>query len=261
MLTKTTTLISIPLVLVAVVLTVGHRPSAIGHRPSAIGYPLFAIFLPALLLTLPWFVRNAYVYGGLDILGWTRHDAVVVGQPRTTEWLAQYGVVGLAKDFLLTTFRSFWAQFGWMGVLVDSRLYMVLAVISIIVVLGLILFLTRIARNRLLLTFFQWSALGLLLMIFVETTAEHVSYNLKFVQHQGRYLFPGLISIGLAFALGLREWVSIVARRLSRLPPLAPFVSELNSIGKGLVLFLLYGGFLALDVVCLYVFIVPYFQA
>ncbi|MFB0538112.1 MAG: glycosyltransferase family 39 protein [Anaerolineae bacterium] len=39
-LTKTTTLVSIPLILVAVVLALGHRPSAIGHRPSAISYSL-----------------------------------------------------------------------------------------------------------------------------------------------------------------------------------------------------------------------------
>jgi 4-amino-4-deoxy-L-arabinose transferase-like glycosyltransferase len=111
-LTKTTTLVSIPLVLVAVILTTGHRPLAIPHRLSAISHQLFAIFLPALLLISPWFVRNATVYGGLDILAWNRHDAVVVGQLRTADELARHGMAMLAKDFLLTTFRSFWAQFG-----------------------------------------------------------------------------------------------------------------------------------------------------
>ena len=43
MLTKTTTLVSIPLVLVAVVLAIRHPPSAIGPRPSAIRYRLSAI--------------------------------------------------------------------------------------------------------------------------------------------------------------------------------------------------------------------------
>lgn len=254
LLTKTTIY---ALTVLSIVLALGVRARVDGMREfiRQLG------FISGLaLLSCWWFLRNLLTYGDLDFFGWQRHDSIVIGQPTTAQWIGEYGLSKVIRDFFITSFHSFWAQFGWMGVLVDSRLYMVLAVISIVVGLGLILFLTRIARNRLLLTFFQWSALGLLLMVFVVTTAEHVSYNLKFVQHQGRYLFPALISIGLAFALGLREWVSIVARLISRLPPLAPFVSKLNRIGKGLVFFLLYGAFLALDVVCLYVFIVPYFQ-
>jgi len=282
-LTKTTTLISIPLVLVAVVF-------AVRHQPSAIRYSLFAIFLPALLLTLPWFVRNATVYGGLDILGWTRHDAIVVGQPRTADGLAQYGAVSLIKDFLLTTFRSFWAQFGWMGVLVDERIYLLLALLCAIVGLGFLIYLFRVIRERDILSAYQRAALGLLALSAFLTGLSYLWYNTKFVQHQGRYLFPALVPLGLFFALGLRE---ILAKERARIVAILALAGLLLLTAKGLltgdfnkvsmallggtalafglktllperyddVVFALpYLGLFALDVICLFGFIVPYFR-
>ena len=45
-----------------------------------------------------------------------------------------------------------------------------------------------------------------LLGVWVGWTAlQYLAYNVTFVQHQGRYLFPALMPIGLAFALGWRE--------------------------------------------------------
>ena len=52
------------------------------------------VFLPAIVLGAIWWGRNIVVYGGLDILGKTAHDSVVVGQPRTAEWVVQYGWPG-----------------------------------------------------------------------------------------------------------------------------------------------------------------------
>jgi hypothetical protein len=289
-LAKTAALVSIPLVLVAVVLAIGHPLSAIRYRLSAISYQLFAIFLPALLLTLPWFVRNVSVYGGLDVLGWTRHDAIVVGQPRTADGLAQYGVASLAKDFLLTTFRSFWAQFGWMGVLVDKRIYLLLALLCAIVGLGFLIYLVRVIQQRDLLSAYQKAALGLLALSACLTLLSYLWYNTKFVQHQGRYLFPALVPLGLFFALGLREVLAKERTKvIAGLCLLALFVlaamgllaSDFNKwnmalLGgtalafglktllperyNNLVFALPYLGLFALDAICLFGFIVPYFR-
>jgi hypothetical protein len=289
-LAKTTTLVSLPLVLMAVALAISHQPSAIRYRLSTIVRSLCTIFIPALLLTLPWFVRNASVYGGLDILGWTRHDAVVVGQPRTTEWLAQYGVVGLAKDFLLTTFRSFWAQFGWMGVLVDERIYLLLALLCAIVGLGFLSYLIRVIRKRGTLSAYQKAALGLLSLSTLLTLLSYLWYNGKFVQHQGRYLFPALVPLGLFFALGLQE---VLAKERAKVIAALCLLALLVLAAKGLLtsdlkkwsiaLFggtalafglkallperyddfafaLPYLGLFALDAICLFGFIVPYFR-
>ena len=254
LLTKTT--IYLPAIL-CVVLVVGARARLLGKRTFLQQLGLIA---GAALLSSWWFLRNVLVYGGLDFLGWQRHDSIVIGQPTTAEWISRYGRSKVIHDFFVTSFHSFWAQFGWMGILVDSRLYALLGVICILVAVGFLLFLARLGRARQSLTSFQYWALGLLLLVFVLITAEHISYNLKFVQHQGRYLFPALVPIGLAFALGLREWVDIIVRPVSHLRSLQPYAGALPNVGKCLAFSVFYAGFLSLDLICLYRFIVPYFQ-
>ena len=59
----------------------------------------------------------------------------------------------------------------------------------------------------------RWILL-LLLVVFLTVAAEHALYNFKFVQHQGRYLFPTLVPIALAFALGLLEWPTLLGEEL-----------------------------------------------
>jgi 4-amino-4-deoxy-L-arabinose transferase-like glycosyltransferase len=213
-----------------------------------------------LLLSSWWFVRNAMTYGGLDLLAWHRHDSIVVGQPTTTQWIVDYGLTVTIKDFFVVSFRSFWAQFGWMGVLIDSRLYLLLAVVSIAVFVGFLLWLWRLARNPALLSRFQRWALFMLLLVFLLVAVAHVSYNLKFVQHQGRYLFPALVPIGVAFALGLSEWVRLTTLFLARLPLPHRAHRSLLPILQSLVFFLFCLGFTLLDLGCLYLFIVPQLQ-
>ncbi len=206
------------------------------------------IFGVGLALSSWWFLRNGLVYGGLDIFGWGRHDAIVVGQPTTAEWVSRFGARKVFVDFLAVSFRSFWAQFGWMGVLVDSRIYDLLFVLCLAIALGL---LVRIWRGERLGPLQKWS-LGLLLIVFLLVFASHLWYNLKFVQHQGRYLFPALLSIGLVFALGLKEWARLLSAAIS-LPKLSSNLAERIVLGGFYALFVL------LDLVCLYGFIVPYF--
>jgi len=290
LLTKITTLVAIPLALAAII----AREGGLGQNRESLSARRFLLLvccslLPALLLALPWFVRNVLVYGGLDIWGLRRHDAIVVGQPRTAEWLAQFGAIGLAKEFALTTFRSFWAQFGWMGILVDERIYLILALLCAVVGLGLVLFVIKHARRQAL-SPSQRMALGLLALSVIFTSLSYLWYNLKFVQHQGRYLFPALIPIGLAFALGLRE---VLARDNAKAVALLLLASIVILVVKGfvsgdfnrlsiallggvamafgikallpekyddLVFALPYLGLWVLDLICLFEFIIPYFH-
>jgi uncharacterized integral membrane protein len=215
------------------------------------------VFSLGLLLSCGWFVRNMLIYGALDPFGWQRHDSIVVGQPTTAGWIAERGLFQTIQDFFVVSFRSFWAQFGWMGVLIDSRLYMLLALISATAALGFVLWLVRVGRNPALLSTFQRRALLILLLVFIVVSAAHVSYNLKFVQHQGRYLFPALVPIGLAFALGFLEWPTLLAQGLSRMLPRARWADSLPSVLRGMALVVFYLAFLALDVVSIYLFIVP----
>ena len=164
------------------------------------------LLLPAALLSLPWFIRNVVVYGGFDLAGLNRHNQVVVGQLRTSEWIAIHGWASLPGDFLGTTFHSFWAQFGWMAVPIDSRIYAALGILSGVVLLGLgLAFLDAHAENR------RLSPAAILLgSSALMTVTTYLGYNLSFYQAQGRYLYPALIPLALAWALGLQ---SVLDRR------------------------------------------------
>ncbi len=199
--------------------------------------PLALLFLLSSLIFLPWLARGALTYGITDPLGIARHDAVVIGQPTTAEMIARYGLNHIAFDYVAVTFKSFWAQFGWMGVLVNDRIYVALFLLSALAAFGFTLYIFRALRRRDALTSAQaWSML-LLALVLVAAVADYLLYNLKFFQLQGRYLYPAIIPLALFGVIGLRE---ILAREYQRL-----------------VFALVYVGMLALDAMCLFVYIVP----
>ena len=181
---------------------------------------LLLVFVPALLIGLLWWGRNVTVYGGVDVIGKAAHDAVVVGQPRTAEWLAQYGLAGTLGRFARTTFVSFWGQFGWMAAPLPGWMVTGLLALTGVAGLGLVMGLTADRRrpsadpqptNDQRPTTGHWPlVLGL---TFLLTLGLHGAYNLTFVQHQGRYLYPALIPIAVGFVAGLGFWLRPLVRR------------------------------------------------
>lgn len=206
-------------------------------RWSAVIGQLLKLFALALLIAAPMFLRGALAYGITDPLGIARHDAIVVGQLTTTQAITEAGLKSVVLKFGVVTFKSFWAQFGWMGVLVNDRIYVALAILCTTAWLGFALYVLRICRHRELLTEAQPWRIGLLIVLLVVTIVDYIGYNFKFFQPQGRYLFPALISITFFLIVGLRE---LIARAYQQL-----------------VFALLYVGFVLLDCVCLFWFIVP----
>jgi 4-amino-4-deoxy-L-arabinose transferase-like glycosyltransferase len=202
LLTKTTAYITVPLALITILLKyrVGKGPFDTQTAIKAIAY----LLLPALVLSLPWFVRNASVYGNLDIFGLGRHEQVVIGQPRTADFIAEQGTLNLLGRWLTTMFHSFWAQFGWMAVPIDSRIYTFLRLLSGIVALGFCLWLIDFGAEKR-----RWQPSAILLTASgLMTLASVLWYNLNFYQAQGRYLFPALIPLGLAWIIGLDNLLS-----------------------------------------------------
>jgi 4-amino-4-deoxy-L-arabinose transferase-like glycosyltransferase len=213
LITKTTVYIAIPLAAATLLLT--ESATARRHTPGSwnLNWPRFfkhstLVFGLALLVALPWYIRNAALYGGFDILGLNRHDSIVVGQLRTIDFLAEVGAPTYIGNSISTTFRSFWGQFGWMAVPMDSRTYLFLTLLSLIALGGFVAFLAALvspAEPALRLTLEQGQALGLMALAILLIFLAYAWYNLSFVQFQGRYLFPGLIPLGIFFALGLTE--------------------------------------------------------
>jgi 4-amino-4-deoxy-L-arabinose transferase-like glycosyltransferase len=204
LITKSSVYVTLPLVLLAIII----RHLWLDKEPPPITGTIKAaalFLLPALAMAMPWWMRNIALYGGLDFLGLVRHDQVVAGQLRTADFVAQYGPGQLVRDFFATSFRSFWGQFGWMGVLLDVRLYQVMAILSVLALVGFLLWAARMWRQRRVFPNWQWAAGGLLALSGLFTLVSYVWYNTSFLQHQGRYLFPALVPISLAVALGWRE--------------------------------------------------------
>jgi hypothetical protein len=139
-----------------------------------------------------WFVRNGLIYGWNDILVQGRQEQVAGSQVQT-------GVFGSAElvRFVTVSFRSFWGQFGWMSVPLPDRYYQVLGLLTLAAIVGLV---ALALRRHWPGTTFAWLGLALVL---VGVVAGDLAYNLKFVQPQGRYLFPALVPIATVYILGI----------------------------------------------------------
>lgn len=152
---------------------------------------------PALILGLLWWIRNIVVYGFPDFLGLRAHDAVVVGQLRTAERIAELGLGGYVSEFLQTTFNSFWGQFGWMAVPMPNWIYIGILGLLIIALIGL--FIQKGETS-------QRSVWLMLIVTLVLSVIAYLYYNSEFVQYQGRYMFPMLIPLGIILVLGIDGW-------------------------------------------------------
>lgn len=192
-----------------------------------------AWLIPALALPLAWWLRNMAVYGPTDPLGLVRHSAIVTGQPRTADWIQTHGWPGYLERLGEFSFKSFWGVFGWLGVFLDQRLYTLLALLSLLLVLGLGVWFWRWRRGQEVVAAWQRRGLALLGLQLALVVAAYAWYNVDFVQHQGRYLFPALLPLSLAFALGLEglaagegsRLAAVVAAALAGLIALAGLMS------------------------------------
>jgi hypothetical protein len=219
MATKIYAYLFLPVVLLAIGLVTWLRPRL---QPTPADRPLTTpswqslragirwalwVALPACALVAPLWARNAYLYGGWDILGLDWHDRVVVGQPRTVDWIADVGWMAYGERAFSYTFQSFWGVFGWMSVFMDNRIYIALLIFSGIIFLGLLWATVRLISGGpdTDMDAYQLAVLILLSVMLLAVLAGYLAYNTKFVQHQGRYFFWGLLPIGTVVALGWRE--------------------------------------------------------
>ena len=204
-LTKSQAYVAAPVLALGVVIRWRRQAQPISWLISQ----LFRLLAPALLIGIAWWGRNLTVYGDFDWMGLSRHDEVVFGQPTTAGWISEHGALNLLSRFAQFSFQSFWGMFGWMGVVMDRRVYQALVVMSTITAVGI---------GWAVKSWRPWessSRPGKLLLAFsvLLTCCGYLWYNLKFVQHQGRYLFPALIPIALGATIG---WEQLATRPATR---------------------------------------------
>ena len=189
------------------------------QSPQALARSVAVFALIAGLMGGIWWLRNIAVYGIPDLLGLGAHDAVVVDQPRTADFVALHGFAATLTQMSSTTFKSFWGQFGWMALPLDGVLggwiYRGFTLLTLAGLTGALL------SCRATLNTDQQSAqartprpiLVVLLTTLLLVALQFLYYNIEFQQWQGRYLFPALIPIALILVNGLDYWR---ARLLSR---------------------------------------------
>ena len=217
LITKIYAYLMLPLSVGVVLLAVWLRPNSnteddSGITPSrpSLGWGIVAalwVLVPAILIALPLWLRNIQLYGAGDFLGLGWHDLVVTGQPTTAEWIDRNGWVAYAERAVTFTFRSFWGVFGWLGVFMDERVYTALLVFTGITFFGILWSLVRFicGSPETDMDPLQFWVLRFFAVIVLGVVASYLWYNLKFVQHQGRYLFWGLLPLSTGVALGWRE--------------------------------------------------------
>jgi 4-amino-4-deoxy-L-arabinose transferase-like glycosyltransferase len=239
LITKLAVYIAVPLVAMTLWLAARKEATRSGRGDGWIEWRRLTqqaaiIYGLALVIALPWYMRNITLYGDFDLLGLARHDEVVVGQLRMAEKLAEVGWRAYVGDFFITTFHSFWGQFGWMAVPMSGRAYLALTLLTLATLGGLVGFWISLgvpsadfgfgkdissphpSGNRAkppcgtqhILSSAQRHALALMALTIGLTALGYGWYNLEFVQFQGRYLFPALIPLGLFTTLGLYEALS-----------------------------------------------------
>jgi 4-amino-4-deoxy-L-arabinose transferase-like glycosyltransferase len=198
---------ALPIAVAALALHTLKKPPLKKWSRETRGWRLFIkqisiMLAPALLIGAVLWIHNLGVYGGLDLMGLARHNAVVIGQTTTAQWINDYGWGNLLTRFFTWTFRSFWGQFGWMSTPMPDREYLILGAVSVIALIGWLGWLVQGMRDEGGMMKRPSPQAIILILLFVLTMGGYLYYNLTFVQHQGRYLFPALIPIGLAFAIG-----------------------------------------------------------
>lgn len=208
LLTKVSTIFLAGLVPLAIVVKWWLKRDSVGARRAVPLQDLALFAIPALVLSGVWWVRNLTVYGFPDLFGLGRHNLVVADQPRTADLIAQIGAGEYLRRVVEVTFNSFWGQFGWMALPLQTWMYALLLALLVVAVTGWIV--GSQAQRGMPVDIRQRTAWGIVILAGLLAVAQYIYYNLEFLQLQGRYMYVGLIPFGLALALGVDGWRRVI---------------------------------------------------
>ena len=157
---------------------------------------LFLILILPLLIALPLWLRNLNVYGWPDAFALLQPAAAVALQPNTADWISTHGFWDWLYRMILFTFQSFWGQFGWMAVPMQPFVYSIIATICMLMaVLWCYDHIWGMATGSKQL---DHRIRNIFLLSFLLTVIMYLLYNIKYVQHQGRYLYSALVPLCVA---------------------------------------------------------------
>lgn len=210
-LTKVTALLLIPAMVVGWLLVPRTR-----HTRVWLGL-LVSVGL-ALAMMFPWFVRNMQLYD--DPLLLKAFERTFAGTARAEQFLK--GGASMTEYLQLVagwTYRSFWFAYGvpetastGLPRFLPDRVYLVLGMLHLLSLLGFALAWWR-EREMFAEGVYRWWAVAGVLMLLV--TGAFIRFILTYFQTQGRYLYPALAPIVLAFVVGWRSLFPVHLRAAS----------------------------------------------
>ncbi len=142
------------------------------------------------LITLPWFVRNKWVYG--DILASSKIAQTVPMMVIRRSITHPY----FRTEYVQLLSRSFFGYFGWMTLKMPGFIYKGYAALYAVASCGLLLVVWR-RRDKLLQTTLLMAATAALSLGFL------LYASLTYPQPQGRLLYQSLSAVAVLLALGL----------------------------------------------------------
>lgn len=254
MLTKDSANVAIPVALLALAGSAGHR-----YEPTEADS--FLVSLARRIAALRWGLiarRLALMLGVMALVAgwWPARNIMLYGEPlpypANPQTQRPWDFYLMFPDQLLPalglslpmTFRNFWGNFAWTNIALAPWIYWALLVVSLTPLPGLALLVADGRAGRLGWTTFQHAGFRVL-MLTLALMALAVTGHALFIGigggSQGRYYFPVLSVLGLLAALGLERVLPAAAR------PKLPWV-----IAVGLPAFNLY---------CLLGVVVPFYRA
>jgi 4-amino-4-deoxy-L-arabinose transferase-like glycosyltransferase len=196
LLTKTTCVLLYPLALIAFVLVWRRKPSDIRH---SVGH-LLGAFAVSLIIGGWWLVRNYFLYG--DPFAMAEFGRAFGHTAKPEYWYSQG--LSVAQYWMLVigwTFASFWGVFGHMKVFMPTWAYIGLAAVVGLVKAGVLL--RRSADDG---TTDEIRGVLLVYAVLVALVAlSFVSFNTRYFQAQGRYLYPAILPFAVYWVLGVRR--------------------------------------------------------
>lgn len=154
--------------------------------------------LTALAVSGWWFARNVRLYG--ELTGLSRFVPVAGARPGSfglIDYFAELGGLEL----------SFWGVFGWFSILADPLFYTLVRVLDYVAVAGLLWWIVRAWRESRWPERLIFERLAVLMAWFLILVAALYQWNTKVMGSQGRLMFPGVASVAVGLALGLKAWL------------------------------------------------------